>query len=111
MDIDLGAAARGKTDEELVAMVEREHRDFTPEALDAARAELGARGVSWVEPDPQSVDVVSQAPSRAQRAMSVVGAIFVVLAVVGILRNGASLPSLALLIPGAALLLRSMNTP
>ena len=50
MKIDYDALARDKSDDALVAMVERQHRDFAPEALAAARAELDSREVSYAEP-------------------------------------------------------------
>lgn len=107
MDVDLAAAARRKTDEQLVAMLEQERQDYTAEALDAARAELLSRGVAWVEP---TGDAEKPGPAAGPAWMSILGAVLILLVVADILWRGVSLPSLVLLIPGAALLARSMKT-
>lgn len=107
MEIDLAAAARNRTDEELLAMLERDHADYTAEA---ARAELRSRGVGWAEPVEQaSKKGVARPSDPAASTWTGLGAILLGIALVNLLWRGASLPGLALLIPGAALLLRSMK--
>lgn len=110
MEIDLAAAARNRSDEELLAMLERDHHDYTAEALDAARAELRSRGVGWAEPvEPAPKNGVARPSGPAASTWTGLGAILLGIAMVSLLWRGVSLPGLALLIPGAALLLRSMK--
>ena len=69
-----------------------------------------ARGVGWAEPVEQAPEKgVAQPSGPAASTWTGLGAILLGIAMVNLLWRGVSLPGLALLIPGAALLLRSMK--
>lgn len=107
MDIDFAALMRAKTDAELKSMVEREAHDWDPRAIAAAREELQSRGVAFDEssgheaPLPQGV---KQSPSAAALLGMIFGGLVLLLGIFTLLVSGPSLPALAPIVSGGALL-------
>lgn len=108
MVIDFAELVRSKSDEELQSMIAIGEREWAAAALAAARAELGERGVEVPEPDPERP--VPERPaavirtSTAAIAGRILGGLCVLFGLVLAANGGISLPSLAVIVPGVALL-------
>ena len=103
MRIDLDAAARSRTDQELVAMLERDHAQYTADALEAARAVARARGIEWNE----AVSTGVTGPTGHSPSVLVLAAIGGLVAVV--LWFGLSLQSLLVVVIGGAYFVRRLK--
>ena len=105
MDGDLDTLMRGKATDELKAMVEVSPHDWSPDALRAACAELRARGVAYVERDPEQTDAEARSRplSAGQRGALLAGGLLLLIGVLKVLVYGFSVSGLLAFASGAAL--------
>lgn len=59
----------GLSNQDLVKMVEVDHEDYRPEALEYAMAELNTRRVAYMPPPPQTEEVIYEEDEEAEDAL------------------------------------------